>query len=391
MTGGRHIGLFMYGLTSGGVARRMVTLAGGLAARGNQVDLLLVRGQNIAGIEIDDRVQVTGLAGWQSYLPWVRKKRRREFRYAREPLAAYLERARPDALISADVLANLTALKARRRSSWRVPLILTQRTHTSTFIAGKFNRKNRDKLTANIKEFYPEAETIIGVSEGVSADLIDMGLPAALVRTIYNPVIGPATPALAEEDVDHSWFQPGQPPVILGVGRLTPQKDFSTLVKAFGHLIEKGRDLRLMIIGAEKSTADSDEILGLATTLGIRDRLDLPGPVANPFAYMAKSALIACSSKWEGLPAMLIEALAVGTPAVSTDCPSGPREVLDGGALGRLVPVGDDAALADAIAATLDEPPDREKLIRSTDRFTVDASVDAYAALINELRLKQAA
>ncbi|MEM7045076.1 MAG: hypothetical protein AAF543_19885, partial [Pseudomonadota bacterium] len=97
MTGGRHIGLFMYGLTSGGVARRMVTLAGGLAARGNQVDLLLVRGQNIAGIEIDDRVQVTGLAGWQSYLPWVRKKRRREFRYAREPLAAYLERARPDA------------------------------------------------------------------------------------------------------------------------------------------------------------------------------------------------------------------------------------------------------------------------------------------------------
>ena len=96
---------------------------------------------NIAAIDIDDRVRVTGLAGWQSYLPWVRKKRRREFRCATEPLAAWLSKARPDALISADVLANLTALEARRRASWPVPLILTQRTHTSTFIAGKFNRK----------------------------------------------------------------------------------------------------------------------------------------------------------------------------------------------------------------------------------------------------------
>ena len=244
---------------------------------------------------------------------------------------------------------------------------------------------------AGIKARYPEAEAIIGVSEGVSADLVEIGLPSGSVRTIYNPVIGPETAALAREAIDHPWFQPGQPPVILGVGRLTPQKDFPMLVRAFARLIETGRDLRLAIVGAEKSAADSGELLTLADRLGIGDRLDLPGPVANPFAYMARSALVACSSRWEGLPAMLIEALAVGTPAVSTDCPSGPTEVLDGGRLGRLVPVGDDAALADAMAATLDDPPERERLIRSTDRFTIDASVDAYVALIDDLRVSSAA
>ncbi|MGI9420717.1 MAG: glycosyltransferase, partial [Geminicoccaceae bacterium] len=293
--------------------------------------------------------------------------------------------------IAADVLANLTAIEARRRADRSLPVILTQRTHTSTFIAGKFNKLNRKKLLAGIERLYPEAEAIIGVSEGVSADLIDMGLPRHLVRTIYNPVIGPDTVRLAAEAIDHPWFRTGQPPVILGVGRLTPQKDYPTLVRAFARLIDRGRDLRLVIVGSEKSEADRKELLTLASSLGVQDRLDLPGSVANPFGFMARSALVACSSRWEGLPAMLIEALAVGTPAVSTDCPSGPREVLDGGALGRLVPMGDDEALAEAMAATLDDPPDPERLKQSTARFTVQASVDAYSALIDEVCLKRAA
>lgn len=387
----RHIGLFMYGLTSGGVARRMVTLANGLAERGDRVDLLLVRADNVAGIEVDDRVEVIGLTNWLSYLPWKRRRRRHEFKHALSLLAAYMRRSRPDALIVADVLANVTALKARRRADLPLPLIVTQRTHTSTFIASKRSATNRSKLTADIKRFYPEAEAIVGVSEGVSADLIEMGLSADMVRTIYNPVIGPETAELAAERIDHPWFQPGQPPIILGAGRLTPQKDYPTLLKAFAKLIDAGRDLRLVIIGSEKSAAEKEALFSLADELGIRDRLDLPGGVANPFAYMAKSALLACSSKWEGLPAMLIEALAVGTPVVSTDCPSGPREVLADESLGRLVPVGDDQALARAMAATLDDPPESERLIRSADRFTIQASVDAYSSLIDDLRVKLAA
>lgn len=387
----RHIALFMYGLTGGGVARRMVTLANELAVLGDRVDLLLVRTENRAGIAIDQRVRVIGLPdghddGWWAKLAWGRKKRWRAFRGARSPLADYLRSMRPDVLIAADLLANLTALEARERARHTSPLIVTQRTHTSTFLAGKFARRHRKMLIREIQRLYPKADAVVGVSKGVSADLVSMGLPAGLVRTIYNPVIGPKTEAHAAEPIDHPWFQEGAPPVILGVGRLTPQKDFSILVKAFARLIREGRDLRLVIVGAGRSPADESRLSGLASRLGIQDRFDLPGSVANPFAYMAKSALIACSSRWEGLPAMLIEALAVGTPAVSTDCPSGPREVLQDGALGRLVPVGDDQALADAIMATLDHPPDPEGLIRSAERFRVQASVDAYSTLIDDLR-----
>lgn len=198
----------MYGLTGGGGARRMVTLANAFAERGDMVDLLLVRTDNVAGIEIDDRIEVIVVAGWTRHLPWIHVRRRRQFEQATGALTTYMQRSRPDVLIAADVLANLTALEAGRRADHFPPLILTQRTHTSTFIAGKYNKKNGEKLRTGIERLYPEAEAIIGVSEGVSADLIDMGLPEHLVRTIYNPVIGPDTARRAAEAIDHPWFAP---------------------------------------------------------------------------------------------------------------------------------------------------------------------------------------
>ncbi|MGI9509486.1 MAG: glycosyltransferase [Geminicoccaceae bacterium] len=391
----RHIGLFTYGLTTGGVSRRMATLANALADRGNQVDLLLACGDNAAGIEIHDQVRVIGFRSWRSFFSVKRLKRRQQFAQALNPLAAHMREAGLDVLISSGIHANITALRAREKAGAQVrqhmPLIITERAHTSTFIANKPNAKVREQFKADILRYYPLADAIVGVSEGVSADMVDMGLPVDLVQTLYNPVIGPETGARAAEPVDHPWFQPGQPPVVLGVGRLTEQKDFPTLLRAFARLIDAGRDLRLVILGSEKWSEDKDEILAVAASLGIQDRFDLPGSVPNPFAYLAKSAFFACSSKWEGLPAMLIEALAVGTPVVSTDCPSGPREILNDGELGHLVPVGDHEALAAAMAETLDDPPKAERLIRSTDRFTIKASVESYLSLVDDLQAKAAA
>ena len=390
-TSTRHIGFFMYGLTGGGVARRIATLANALAERGDRIELLLARGGNPAGIEIDARVRVLSLDGWRSRLPWVRGKRLREFAEARGTLAAYMRRSQPDVMIAADTFANLTALEARQQSGQSLPLIIGQRTHLSAFLDERFKGADRDEMMAWIQRLYPSADAIVGVSKGVCADLVRMGLPEDSVRTIYSSIIGPDTAELAAAPVDHPWFQEDQPPIILSIGRITAAKDFPTLLRAFAQLVDSGRDLRLVILGAAKSEKKNDRLLDLATSLGVRDRLDLPSAVVNPFRFIARSALLACSSKREGLPATLVEALACGTPVVSTDCPSGPAEILTDETIGRLVPVGNHRALADAIAATLDDPPKAEHLIQSTERFANQTSVDAYSTLIDELRLKLAA
>ncbi|MEM9625610.1 MAG: glycosyltransferase [Pseudomonadota bacterium] len=390
-TNGRHIGFFMYGLTGGGVARRIATLINALAERGDRVELLLARGGNPGGIEIDDQVTVLPLDGWRSRLPWVRGKRLREFAGVRGALAAYMRQSRPDVMIAADTFANLTALEARLQSGQSLPLIIGQRTHLSAFLDERFEGRDREAMMARILRLYPLADAIVGVSKGVSSDLVRMGVPEDGITTIYSSIIGPDTPTLAAAPIEHPWFQEGQPPVILSIGRITAAKDFPTLLRAFARLVDSGRDLRLVILGAAKSEKKNDRLLDLASTLGIRDRLDLPSAVVNPFRFIARSALLACSSKREGLPATLVEALACGTPVVSTDCPSGPAEILTDETIGRLVPVGDHQAMADAMAATLDNPPDAADLMRSAERFANQTSVDAYSALIDELRLKLAA
>jgi glycosyltransferase involved in cell wall biosynthesis len=219
---------------------------------------------------------------------------------------------------------------------------------------------------------------VVAVSRGAAEDLASTsGMPRDRVEVVYNPVITPAVMALAGETPDHPWFGPGEPPVVLGVGRLTRQKAFGTLVRAFAE-VRRRRPLRLIILGEGE---DRPMLEALASELGVGDDVALPGFRENAMAYMARSALFVLSSAWEGLPTVLIEALAAGTRVVSTDCPSGPREILQEGRLGPLVPVGDVPALAAAMSGALDRPagnvpPDALR------PFTRDAAVDHYLRLI---------
>jgi glycosyltransferase involved in cell wall biosynthesis len=172
----------------------------------------------------------------------------------------------------------------------------------------------------------------------------------------------------------HPWLTAGGPPVVLGVGRLTAQKDFATLIGAFA-LVRKRRSARLLIIGEGEERA---RLLGLVSLLGLRDSVDLPGFEPNPLPSMRAAHLLVMSSTWEGFGNVLVEALYCGTPVVSTDCPHGPREILADGDYGRLVPVRDREALAVAILDTLDEAPDRQKLQRRAADFSVERSGDRY-------------
>jgi glycosyltransferase involved in cell wall biosynthesis len=197
------------------------------------------------------------------------------------------------------------------------------------------------------------------------------------IEVIYNPVITPALREQAAQAPDHPWFAPGQPPVVLGVGRLTRQKDFPTLIRAFAE-VRRRRTARLVILGEGE---ERPALTALVAELGLDPDVALLGFRDNAAAYMARAAVFVLSSAWEGLPTVLIEALATGTPVVSTDCQSGPREILQEGRLGDLVTVGDPAGLARAIEAPLDRAPVPvgEKVLFP---FTREAAVDHYLRVI---------
>jgi glycosyltransferase involved in cell wall biosynthesis len=204
-------------------------------------------------------------------------------------------------------------------------------------------------------------------------------MPLERITVIYNPVFTPDLLHKAQEPVDHPWFAPAGLPVILGVGRLAEQKDFFTLIRAFA-LVRQHRPARLIIVG---EGPDRPGLEALARELGVADDVSLPGFSTNPYAYMRQADVFVLSSLFEGLPAVLVEALAVGVPIVSTRCPHGPEEILQDGICGPLVPVGDAAAMADAICATLDAPLPAHVLQERARAFALDTIVEQYKKVLD--------
>jgi glycosyltransferase involved in cell wall biosynthesis len=289
-------------------------------------------------------------------------------------------RAAPYALYAANTQRNLEALFARRLAGVDTRIVVTERnafhdSHLQRGWSGRF-------LPGLVRRMYGQADAVVAVSDGVADELAAWsGLPRAQIVTIYNPVVTEELIVGQSEPVDHPWFQPGTPPVIMSAGRLGRAKDHPMLIRAFAR-VRRARPARLVIFGQGKTEAKTARsvaaLQALAGELGVAGDVALPGFVANPFAYMARAAVFALSSINEGLPGVLIQAMACGCPVVSTDCPSGPAEILAGGRYGRLVPPGDEAALAAAILATLDTPPVATPLRERAGFFSVDRAVAQY-------------
>jgi glycosyltransferase involved in cell wall biosynthesis len=297
-------------------------------------------------------------------------------------LARYLARTRPDVLLAAKTPTNLLALWARRASRTPTRLIVSERSQLSDTIAR--DRKWRWRHIAPlVGHAYADADAIVCVSDGVADDLARTArLPRARIRTIYNPIVTPALAAAAAEPAPHPWLtEPGAAPVIVGAGRLNAQKNFPLLLRAFAEL-RAARPARLLILGEGRERA---QLEALVQALGIGADVAFTGYLRNPYAVFARAALFVLSSDLEGLPAVLIEALACGCPVVSTDCPSGPAEILEGGRYGLLVPVGDLSALVHAMARTLDAPPPAEALRLRGMHFTVERSARQYLDLVESL------
>jgi glycosyltransferase involved in cell wall biosynthesis len=294
-------------------------------------------------------------------------------------LADYLRFIRPDALLSA-YICNIPALLLKKFGfGGETRVTVSVHEIVSAYLP---HNPAGGMILRLMRRLYPQAHNIVAVSQGVAKDLTTLlQLPFDRVTVIYNPVITSNLLEQALTPITHPWFERGQPPVILGVGQLALHKDFPTLLRAFA-LVRQVRPAKLLILGEGEERANLER---LAIELGIQNDVSMPGFVDNPFAFMAKASVFVLSSAWEGLPTVLIEALACGCPVVATDCRSGPREILDNGRYGRLVPVGDHEALAKAILETLDNPDfpaDRQTRLQRAMEFSVDAAVDKYLKVL---------
>jgi len=359
----QRVAFFLYALGGGGAERVMLNLARGFVERGILLDLVVGKAQGPLVSEIPDGVRLVNLGAT--------RLRRSLFRLIR-----YLRSEKPCALLSATTPVNLVALWAKHLSRSPVRVVIAIHNTFSQQVA-RDSRAGGRLMTLLAKWTFPRADAVVAVSRGAAEDFSrSIGFPEEKVRVIYNPVVLPSMFARAREPVEHPWFAPGEPPVILGVGRLTEQKDFGNLVRAF-QAVRQEKQARLMILGEGE---DRPEIEKLVHALGLQEDVCMPGFVDNPYKYLASCDLFVLSSRWEGLPTVLIEALALGTPVVSTDCPSGPIEILENGRLGRLIPINTPDLLADAIVHSLGTAYDDREAKASTSRFTLDRVVGQYLA-----------
>lgn len=361
----RHIALFTRTMHGGGLERVVGNLANEFVRRGHQVDLVLAEAVGDFLAALDSRVRIVPLNA-------------PKLRAYTLGLAGYLRKQKPEALLSASDECNLAAVWARGIARVSTRLVISSHSTLSRYVPVARDRKVR-LLPFLIRHTYCHADAVVAVSGGVADDLATVsGLARDAIQVIYNPSVMDEMIDGSRPPVDHPWFAQRTEPVVLGVGNLRRAKDFPTLIRAFKRVLDT-RPARLLILG---EGVDRGALETLIASEGLADRVQLPGFCQNPWDFIAAADLFVLSSEWEGLPTVLVEALALGTRVVATDCPSGPREILEDGTHGELVPVGNDRLLAEAMIRALETPGDVVSRRQSARRFTPGPSGDAYLSLL---------
>ncbi|HEX9659684.1 MAG TPA: glycosyltransferase, partial [Rhodothermales bacterium] len=359
-----HVALFLPYLASGGAEHVMLHIARGLADEGFRVDLVLAEAKGPRLKHVSPKVRVVDL------------KARRVIR-SLPGLVRYLRSERPTALVSALAHANLVALWANEIARTHTRIIVT--VHSTLSLSTRFSPRKRDRLVPWLTHWsYKRAHRVVAVSTGSAKDLVRIAdLNPEIVEVIPNPVITKELFEVSRMPVDHSWFGDRSTPLLLTVGRLTAAKNYMLLLDAFREARAR-QPMKLVFLG------DGEERVALESkvrALDLGDDVSMPGFVDNPWAYMAKADMFVLSSKWEGLPTVLVEALALDMKVVSTDCEFGPRELLKDGKLGWLCPAGDAHSLATAILQALREEK-RTVSKEDLEAFNLEVAVRRYKALL---------
>lgn len=339
----KKLALFVPFLGGGGAERVMLDLARGFSGQGIEVDLVLAKAEGPYLGRVPSNVKIVDLNVGRVL-------------FSLPKLVAYLRKERPQAMLSTLVHANVAALIAKRLSCVPVRTVVREAIVLSEDLLAEGlsarSRIVREVKLSFIKYVYSWADGIIAVSQGVADDLVEsLRLPDGRVQVAENPIVTPQLFMESEENLEHPWFKRGACPVILGVGRLAEQKDFTTLIKAFA-LVRQKIEVKLVILGEGPERTNLNRMIN---ELDLDEHVELLGFVDNPFKYMANASVFVLSSLYEGLPGALIQAMAVGTPVIATDCRSGPGEILERGKYGTLVGVGDFEGMAKSIIEILED------------------------------------
>ena len=357
------VALMMPNFFGGGAERMMTRLARAFAESGRRVDLVVCSpdGPYRDGVGPDVRVVNLGGGGVLASLPAV---------------VGYLRAHRPRTVLVTLNSMTIVVVWARALAGVSLRLVVRQANNPTAYRSVSW----RDRLVVRVlRGRLRHADAVVTGSKGVANDVAAWArVPSARVHVVGNPVVDATLTGLANEPVDHPFFNEPGPPILLAAGRLTPQKDYMTLLRAFA-IAREHRPLRLVVLGEGRQRG---ELEAFVRGHHLEAVISLPGFVANPFAFMHRADAFVLSSAWEGLPGVLIQAMACGCPVIATDCPSGPREILDGGSYGPLVPAGDASALAAAILATLADPAPAEALRARASAYGVERSVRRYADVL---------
>ncbi len=358
----KRIGILIPTLNPGGAEKVALTLANGFTARGFQADMIVKDGKGSLRCSLDKRVNVIDTQAGRSF-------------GLLRPLTDYLRRQQPDFLISHLELTNVLAILARRLAASRAKLICV--THSN--IAMQESVLGHKALERSVLRwlYAGDIERVV-VSKAAAAEYAAYtSVPLDDVNVIYNPVIDAGFHERAAQPVNHPWLTEKALPVFLFVGRLDPVKRVPDIVRALA-LVNQTRPARLLVAGEGPAR---QAILDQAAELGMSDQVALLGHVDNPLPLMRAADALVLASEREGFSIVLVEAMACGTPVVSTDCPHGPAELLDAGRYGHLVPVGDAAAMSRAMLSVLagDARPAPQDWLA---QFTLDRALNSYVALL---------
>lgn len=360
-----EITVFLESLEGGGAEQVLLTLINAFVEKDRKVEVILCKSGGVFQKQLSPAAKLVELHAQNLY-------------HGFPKLVRHLKNTKPRVLLTTLNLASMVALLAKRLAGVNTRVVI-RIANTISRQPKNWLKKYADSLLQ--KWIYPWADEIVAVSDGVGDDLAaHVGIARERIVTVYNPIITPKLKALADIKLNHPLFAPSQPPVILAVGRLHVLKDYDTLIRAFAKVSAR-RPARLLILGEGDQRA---QLESLVAELKLDDKVFMPGFVDNPFQYMRNAAVFVLSSTSEGLPAVLIQALACGCPAVSTDCPHGPSEILARGKYGRLVPVKDSDALAAAILSALAEPRSRpaDEWLK---KFSLDHAVEEYLKILKGL------
>lgn len=360
----RGVSLFLPSLAGGGAERVMIEVAKGLLESGVPVQIVLAGRGGVNRALVPAGVECVELGA-------------RRVGASIGRLATYLRDRRPKSLLAVLSHCGIAALMSRRLASVPTRVLISEHIAFSSL---KPYASVKLRLVARARRwFYRRADAVLAVSAGVADDVAEAtGFDRSAIEVIPNPTITPEILRRAEAPLDDPWFRPGQPPVIVGMGRLKPHKDFPALIEAYAR-VRRFRQARLLILGEGPERSRLEEMV---VAKGLQEDVSLPGFLVDPYRYLARSAVFVLCSNAEGLPGALLEAMAVGCPVVSTDCRSGPREILLDGRLAPLVPPGDVGSMAEAISATLDRRPDCSALRERARDFTLEAVLGAYRRVL---------